>query len=139
MKKYLLLLALSAPVLGIAAPLNQYTDIDNALLHGKEIVVVTNLNHCTPQLPISASYKPKAVMLLKDRISFSSSHLTVNNPKHKGEAVIENTTYNITKDNKLTLTTVVLNAQSYQPYSQSKPFSVTCHLGKEGGASIYQL
>ena len=74
------------------------------------------------------------MMMVKQSLAFSEQHLTLNNPQFLNMAILENVSYKLDENGKLTLKTVLLDPATFQPKGAQRG-AITCVLGK--GVQFY--
>ena len=100
----------------IAKELHSFRDVYDSLSKGKNIKLVINFDECDPKPPVTnilVYTKPTAVMLRQNYLQFSNSPITTNNPMYPGKAILENSTYKLTNDDKLNVVVKTITLPDY--------------------------
>ena len=132
MKKLAFLISLMISANSFAAELTNYDQVKTAISTGKSIHIIIG-GTASNAVTYIGEYTPSEFMIT-DRIAASSTHFTLNNPRYLDKPVYEFVSYTITNDNKLTMTSQVLDVINHVPIPGTK-FSATYNLGTS--AKIY--
>lgn len=116
-----------------AGELKTFPEVYNSLQAGKNIKLVLNFAQCNPPISdIQVFTKPTAVMMRKTYLQFANTPLTTNNPMFPNKPVLENCTYKLTDEDKITITTRIIKLPDYSVLDEHVS---TCGLGS--GVRIY--
>lgn len=126
MKRLLILLCL-LPLSSFADHLGDFHEVKKSLRHGDGFRFYVDYSRCKPKMSFSAYYEPRAVMVFKHRLVFSSKHLTFNNPNHVGKPILENVHYVLNKNGELTIHALHLYAHTLEK-TRHQPPTVTCEM-----------
>ena len=115
-----------------ANELPTFTDIAEAVSHGKQLTFMMNVKKCTSEKSLGkvvGSVTPNAVMLIdNNRITASDRHFTLlDNPDTLANPGFEYSKYNITADGKVSVKITLMNATNYEQLSS---FQMSCALGE---------
>jgi len=122
-----------------ASELSDFDEIRSVVLKGNSIHIVTDFAKCEAEfekakpLTIKGAFKPDTVMISQDNILSSFTHFTLNNPHFPEKPVYEFVVYQITKENKVNITSQVLDATNYKPLRKKSTF--TCKISE--GTKIF--
>jgi len=119
--------------------LDKYDDIFQAVVSGKDILIVTAIDGCTingkkveKPLFLAGIFAPDAIILTNDlSIAASMNHFTTNDGHAPGKPVYQYASYRITSDNMMTVAVEVFDAVYHTPISSKVTYQ--CKLGEAAG------
>ncbi len=113
-----------------AHELSSFSDISAAVLSGKHVKFVIDVNEC--KSPLLKKYRPKisitpnAIMILESRITASDRHFTMDDPSAPGKPTYGYSKFNINDDGTATTKITVMNAINYESIAS---YQIDCQLG----------
>lgn len=134
MIKNIFALVLSAGVTAAqaATPLVDYSAVQDALLAGQTVKIITNFAQCTPgaktaknlaKMMMYGIFTPNEIGITDNYIATAMTHFTLNDPFYPNKPVFEFVRYTVKPDNTMQVSLNILDAANYKLLDGSMSFN----------------